>query len=396
VQSLRSGVAGSGFVRRAVSRAFLLVSASLLVTLPASPAAAASRGTIEGRVINATTGKTQRDVVVTLSGGARGAVIARTRTDAAGHYRFTGLRTGDDRPYALDAHYHGGLFAGRAVTLPGDTARAPVITGTLRVWETASDPRAIVVRRDDLFLIPNEGALGVLQSVTLANTSDRAYIGRGGKGAPSVAFSLPAGADIATTRILRATLDIPRLVPLEDLGGFGTTVAIPPGEIQITFSYRVEGSAGNFDLSRRALYPTIESSIHARDPITVSSDRLTPSGEVNLRGTSYRRWSLDGPLDAGAPLQATAAAEAGSTPLVVGSAVLLVVAGIAGALVVIRSRRLRARAAGSEQPSQPLDHDALVEAIAELDLRHDEGEVSSKEWSERRARLKQELTRARN
>ena len=379
----------------ACRRAFVVLWASLLVMLPAEPAPAASRGTIEGRVVNATSQRPQRGVVVTLSGGKRGEVIGRTRTDGSGRYSFSGLRTGPDRPYALDAGYEGGLFAGRAVTLPDDTSRAPVVTGTLHVWETASDPRAIVVRRDDLFLIPNEGALGVLQSVTLANTSDRAYIGRGGKGAPSIAFSLPAGADIATTRILRATLDIPRLVPLEDLGGFGTTVAIPPGEIQITFSYRVEGSAGNFDLSRRVLYPTLESSIHARDPITVASDRLTPTGEVNLRGTSYRRWSLEGPLDAGAPLQATATAEAGPTPLIVGGAVLLLVAALAGALVIARSRRLRARTAPLEHTPQPADRDELVEAIAELDLRYEEGDVSPKEWSERRARLKQELTRSR-
>ena len=364
---------------------------------------------MRGRVVNATTGSPQAGVLVTLRGGPRGEVVGRLTTGPGGRYSFRGLPTGEARPYALDAHYKGGLFAGRAVVLPDDTARPPVIDGTLRVWETTTDPAVMLVRREDLFLVPGTGSLTVLHSVRLANTSERAYIGRGaggpgGQAAPSVAFSLPAGADLATTRILRATLDIPRIVPLEGLGGFGTTVAVPPGESQITFSYRVEGAAGLYDLSRRALYPVLEHSIHAQDPLVVDSDRLAAAGEVTLGETTYRRWSLREALDAGDPLQASATAEASSAPLVAGAGGLLALLGVVASLVVFRTRRRRltsqARAGGPGDADDPSDHldddgrEGLLVAIADLDLRYEGGEIGPDEYSERRARLKDELARA--
>ena len=359
--------------------------------------------------MNATTGSPQKGVWVTLRGGPRGEVVERVRTGPGGRYSFSDLPTGRRRPYALDARYKGGLFAGRAMVLPSDTARAPVITGTLRVWETTTDPGTMLVRREDLFLVPDDGWLTVLHSVTLTNRSRRAYIGRGagsaGGAVATVAFSLPAGADLSSARILRATLDIPQIVPLEGLGGFGATVAIPPGDSQVTFSYRVEGAAGLYDLSRRALYPVLEHSIHAEDPLVVESDRLAPAGEVTLAETTYRRWSLREPLDAGDPLQASATAQASSAPLAVGVGALLALLAGVGAVVAIRARRRRARAAkdalGTGEGGPRRDETAAVQAredllvaIPEPDLRYEGGEIGSDEYSERRARLKDELARS--
>ena len=391
---LRYGVAGHGHVNRlAVAGGAVLCSLALAAGAP--QALAAERGTIRGRVVNAGSGKPQPGVRVTLRGGARGEVLGRVRTEADGRYVFSGLRTGRERPYALDATYSGGLFAGRAVVLPEDGSRPPVLEGTLRVWDTTTDPGVMLVRRDDLFLLPEEGALETIHSVRFSNTSSRAYIGRGGGdagpgGSPTIAFSLPAGAVPSTVRILQATLDIPRLVSLESLGGFGATVAIPPGESQITFSYRVEGAAGRFDLTRRALYPVLEQSVHAEQPLEMDSDRLLPAGEVTLRGTTYRRWSARRPLDAGDPVQASVTVEAGVGPLVAGSAALLVLAAVAAALVVARSRRRRRD--GLTRDARP--REGLLTAIAELDLRYEGGEITPEEWSRRRAELKDELARA--
>jgi hypothetical protein len=370
-----------------------------VVGMLGAPAAAAETGTIEGRVVNATTGRPQGGVAVTLTGGRRGELTRDTTTDARGRYRFAGLPAGEERFYALDARYEGGLFAGRAVALPSDTAQPPVIDGTLRVWETTTDPGAILIRRDDLFVVPGEaGGVGVIESVTVANTSERAYIGRGGgrdggSGAPppSVAFSLPADAAMEGLRILEATIDVPEIVALEGLGGFGTTVAIPPGDpVRITFTYRVEGTAGRFDLSRRALYPVLEHSVFTREPLSLESDRLASDGRERLSGETYLRWSSEEPLDAGDTVAAVAVAEAGLDPLLTGAAAaaLLLVAALA-AVALLRARRSRPVAG---LPSDGSRADLLV-AIAELDLRYRDGEMAREEWSLQRAKLKDRLAR---
>lgn len=372
------------------------ISASLAVLLGA-PSIAATKGTIEGRVVNASTGEPQPDVAVTLTGGRVGDISKKTTTDRLGRYTFSGLPTGDEGLYALDARYAGGLFAGRAVSLPDDTARPPVIEGTLRVWETTTDPTAILVARDDLFVVPNEGGASVIESVTVTNLSDRAYIGRGGDrsqggGAPSLAFSLPTAAQAERTRILEATLDIPRLVALEGLGGFGVTVAVPPGDTRITFTYPLSGVTGRFDLSRRALYPVVEHTIFTEEPLSLESDRLVAAGEQRLSGRTYLRWTSEDPLDAGDTIQAAALADAGSDPVLVGGmAAILIAVAAAAAFALVRSRR---RAERPPEASAQIDsREELLVAIAELDVRRRNGQIAEHDWSLERARLKDRLRR---
>ncbi|MFN2488611.1 MAG: carboxypeptidase-like regulatory domain-containing protein [Actinomycetota bacterium] len=389
------------YIPNPVTRLGLALACAALVVSQGAPASGAPRGTIRGRILNETTGRAGSGVLVTLTGGRGGNLQRETRTDVRGRFRFEDLATGDDLFYALDARYDGGLFAGGAVKLPADTARRPVVEARLRVWRTTTDPSSIVVARDYLFLIPNEEGAGVIESVTVTNSSAAAYIGRGaavggsrdGIPAPSLAFPLPAAADIDGVRILDASLDIPQLVPT-DLGGFAATVAVPPGETRITFTYPVTGSGGRFDLSRRALYPVLEHSIFTEEPLSLDSDALEAAGGTKLNGEEYRRWSTLEPLDPGDVVQALALAEARWDPaLVVGAAALgVALAGLVAAALVRVRRRPPARPALELRPEGARED--LLLAIAELDLRHRDGELSEREWSVQRATLKERLRNA--
>jgi Carboxypeptidase regulatory-like domain len=359
-------------------------------------ARAAAAGTIRGRVLNGSARRPQPGVEVTLSAGRSGRrpVARRTTTDRRGRFEFSGLATGGDLAYALDARFDGGLFAGGAVQLPSSGSSAPVIDTTLRVWPTTTDPSAIVVARDLLFVVPHDSRAGAIESVTVANTSPRAYIGRGGRlssrrePAPTLAFALPAGASLAGLRILQASLDVPTVLPDRDLGGFTTTVAIPPGKSEIVFAYPLALDGGRIDLSRRALYPVLDLRVFAAEPLSVRGDLLEAAGDVTLQGRTYRRWSARGDLDPGDVVQATAVAEAGRDPLLieVGAALLLIA--LAGGLVA--RRRLR-----REAPGRPPDRSRteLLEAIAELDLRREAGELSEGRWERERTALKGVLER---
>lgn len=392
----------SGSAVRALRR--LAASLTLvLVGLSPAPAAAAERGSIVGKVVGGASGKPRPGVEVTLLGGrdtGSGGFSQSTRktatTDARGRYEFTDLPTGDDRVYTVDATYQGGLFAGGAVTLPVDTEKPPVYETTLRVWDTHTDPQAIVVQRNDVFVVDGDEGTTVIESYKIVNTADRAYIGRGAaNGAdaedpvPTLSFPMPTATMSSGVQILNSDLDVPQLI--ETGTGLGITTAVPPGETSITFLYEVRLETGQVDLSRRALYPTLNFEVLVEDPYVVESDRLAENGTERISGTTYARYSSAGTIEAGDPIPVTARAEAAAdTTLIVGAvlagAVLLSAVGFA--LV-----RRRARDRTPQRSPEPLQSRAdVLTAIAKLDLAWRNGEIAEPAYSSRRAELKRLLT----
>ena len=370
------------------------------LVVAAAPVAAAERGAIEGRVINETRGKPQAGVTVTLTGGGPGVgeVNETDVTDDRGRYSFTGLRTGDDIFYAVDATFEGGLFAGRPISLPDDTEEPPVIDTTLRVWAPTTDPSAILVRRNDLFVVQRRGAVAVIESVRVVNPTNNAYIGRGsatapdaGAPSPSLGFALPDTARPETLEWVDADIDVPQTVDIPGLG-FGITSAIPPGQVSFTFTYQLEGTGGTYDLSRTAPYAISDLSVFAEPPLEVTGNRLVADGSVEIEGTTYARWSSRDSIDPADPVQILVVAEGGSSMTLIGGLIAGLLVLLVGAVLLFRKgRRKRSRTAPRSLGSAPATRPEVVTAIAELDLRHDNNELSDTEWAAQRAALKARL-----
>ncbi|HEX2196671.1 MAG TPA: carboxypeptidase-like regulatory domain-containing protein [Actinomycetota bacterium] len=368
----------------------VLALALALVVATVAPAHAARTGAIRGRVLNQTTGKPQPDVQVTLTSArddGSGARAVVTTTDERGRYAFEDLPTGEDRYYAVDARFEDGVFAGGVVRLPDDTTRPPVIQSTLRVWETTTDPAAIVVRRDSIFVVPSDDGVGVIEAVVVANIADEAYVGRGtamgpkeAGEVPSLGFAVPPGADLPPVPIVDSDIDIPSLV--ETSFGFAATVAIPPGQWRVVYSYGLTGEGGTYDLSRPALYPTLEVGVYAADPLTVDGGRIAPAGTRDVRGKAYDFYSSDETLEAGDRLDMVVVAEASAANLfAIGGGVAAFLA-LAAAFVVLIRRRARRDSTRRED---------VVEAIARLDLAREQGLIPETEWATRRDELKRTL-----
>ena len=378
-------------MRRSLIACLTVLTAAGLVP---SPAAAAGTGTIKGVATNAATGEPQGGVELTLTTGTReGADEAGTqvvRSDGDGKYTFKGLETGTDRFYAIDARFEGGLFSGGAITLesPGD-----VIESTIKVWPTTNNPDAILISRNNLFLSLDGNELGVLESVTVLNQGAEAYIGRGGGEASesegdgtSLAFPLPNRAIEGQVAVADSDINLPALVPSEF--GFGITAAIPPGETRITYSYKVQGDGGSYDLSRKALYPTVRFSVFSTPPLDVKSNRIAATGPVTIGDKVYEEFRAGAGLDGGDSMQILAIAEAGTPAgLIAGMAGALALVALLGALPLIRSRRKK------ETSSAPT-RQSLLRAIASLDVQRELGEVSVEEWRSRRAELKEQAANA--
>jgi hypothetical protein len=376
-------------MRRSLIAALTLIAGALL---QATPAVAATTGTIEGVVTNAVTGEPQSGVEITLTTGTpEGADEAGTQvvtTGEDGAYLFEDLETGTDRFYAVDARFEGGLFSGGAITLesPGD-----IIESTLKVWPTTDDPSVILISRDNLFLSVDGNELGVLESVTVVNQGTEAYIGRGAADDPtdegtSLAFPLPNRAVEGQVAIADSDINLPALVPSEF--GFGITAAIPPGETRITYSYKVAGDGGSYDLSRKALYPTVRFSVYSTPPLDVKSNRIAATGPVTIGDKVYEEFRAGAGLDGGDSMQILAIADAGTPAgLIAGMAGALVLVAVLGALPLLRSRRKKATI---EQPTRQ----ELLRQIATLDVQRETGELSEDEWTKRRAALKNEAANA--
>lgn len=391
--------AGAGWSVQPMRRLALLVAVMAVVRMPS--AGGASTGTIVGRVINGTTGKPQPGAEVTLTIGTEQRTTETVAvSDERGRYRFEDLVTGEEHFYVLDAVYKDGLFAGRPLTIPSDTKKAPLIDTTLRVFEPTTDPSSILIRRDDLFVIHDEDRVSVVEAIKVVNPTRNAYIGRGSELSPgdddgitpSLGFAMPDGVVPDTFRWLDADLDVPQAVEIQGVG-FGITSAIPPGEVDFTFSYQVEGTGGTFDLSRRALYTISELSVFAADPLEVTANRLRERGRVELEGTTYRRFSSDSELDPADPVQILIVAEGGSaTPLLVGLGAGLGVLVLLALFAFMRTKRER-RVVRTEPPP-PRDRDELLAAIARLDLEFETGRLDEAEYRRRRADLKDRLSSA--
>lgn len=361
------------------------------------PGAGSARptGVIEGVVINQSSGEPQPGAKVTLIALSDGSepIEKKVTSDERGRYRFEDLPTGEDRLYAIDVVHDGGLFSGRALSLPDDTDEVPVIDTQIRVWDTTTEAGEILVARTDLFLSSGEGGLDAIESVTINNLSDRAYIGRGmadvqaegqedDAAIPSFGFALPRGAADLGYEILDSTIEIPGVVDTDF--GFGITAAIPPGETRVTYRYRVPGSVGSYDLSRTAVYAVVQFSVHAPDGFDVRSNRLHPDGEVTVGGIEYMRWSSEEAVEAGNQIQMVAVQEATGTSGI-GAWIISGVAGVVVLMALGIGWSVRRRGRGPSKRGRQTRPELLAQ-IAELDVRHENGELSRNDWAgERRA-----------
>jgi hypothetical protein len=385
-------------------RTVRLLAAALAILFLLAPSRIAAqtneRGSISGVVTNGTTNEPQPGVEIRLLGGLGDdggnfsqEISEVARSDARGRFEFPELPSGEDRAYALDAAFDGGSFPGGVVTIP---TNGDVIEVEQRVWDTTSDPRAIVIQRNNMFLLRGDDGASVIDSFTIINVSEEAYIGRGAEmdegseedPVPTLSFSFPAGAD--GLQIADSDLDIPELLNTET--GVGITSAVPPDETRITFAYRLPVNTGQVDLSRRALYPILNLGVFAEPPFTVDSTRLTEDGEVTIEGETYTRYRSQESVTEGNSIPMIATAEGSAdTALIAGAAVagglLLVI------VVLVLIRRRARRSSGERTPAVHVDEsrDDLLVAIARLDLQYRNGELDDLTWSARRAELKARL-----
>ncbi len=392
-------------VRRLTALLGVLALAVLLLPAPTAVAQGDEVGTITGTVTNGTTGEPQGGVAIRLLGGSqddegnfRQDVEADTITDGKGRFEFPELPAGQDRAYTLDARFDGGNFPGGVVTIDSG---GDVIEVTQRVWNTTTDPRSIVIQNNRMFLLKGEDGASVIESFEIVNVSDEAYVGRGAGSAgpqkepiPSLSFSFPEDARREGIQIVDSDLDIPQLLDTET--GISITSAVPPDETNITFAYSLRVNTGQVDLSRRALYPTLNLSVLAEPPFVIDSTRLVADGEATIDGITYKQYSSRDTITEGNSIPILGIARGdGDSALTFGALAAAALLIILLALGLLRSRATRqvAREPAKREPGPPEARADLLVAIAQLDLEYRDGQLDEDEWKAKRGQLKARLVK---
>jgi hypothetical protein len=168
-------------------------------------------------------------------------------------------------------------FSGAPVVLsPTDQGLLARVT----VYDVSTDTSKLSIGTHHIMIAVRDGTLEFTEYMQLNNASDRAVTGapRDDQNRPVVLeVKLPEGfQDLATS----GYFEQPALVVTAD--GFYDTMAVPPGEHQVTFSYRLAIHSGTVKIAKQITLPTTELTIFWQQ----GQGRLEGLGEPAARMTN--------------------------------------------------------------------------------------------------------------
>jgi hypothetical protein len=262
-----------------------LAAASLALAIVAS----ASAGTVTGVVHNGTNGKLAAGVdvyLIQLQGGMQ--VVANTKTDSQGRYRFDFAAIGQG-PMLLRAEYQGVNFH-QPLTPGRDTV-------DLTVYEKTKNPLARQVTSRLIVLQPNGTSLLVGEEYTIENQSQppAAFYDEQG----DFEFQVPDGADMNQVSAWGPS-GMPIVLGTIDKGKnrYAIAYAFQPGDNGVRISYQIPYGSNSAKLLLASPYDAQKMLIAAPPTVQVSSEGFQPAGSEQ----GYSVYSHD-QLPAGFPVQ---------------------------------------------------------------------------------------------
>ena len=213
------------------------------------------------------------------------------KVDDKGEAVFVDVPAGQHLVAVARVKHQNMTFQGRPVSLaPGTDSYST----TVQVFDVSADTSALSVGTHHVIIGVENATLEVTEYMQLQNNSDMAVRGsqRDAQDRPMVVeFALPNGAkDLKPLGFLQANA----LVATET--GFYDTLAVPPGEHQVRFSYRIDIDRQGIDIAKEISLPTSELIVFWEE----GQDELTGLGEPDERLTNaqgvpveyYRRQNL--------------------------------------------------------------------------------------------------------
>jgi mono/diheme cytochrome c family protein len=366
-------------------------------------------GVISGTVTNQTTGQAAGGLSVELGIFDQTSQLEtrNATTDAQGKYEFTGLPTDSTLAFAVRTTYPENVpYSSDFVSFEGDKT---AIDLPVLVYETTNDPAGIRAERVHYIVEFDAGAALVAELIVFSLDGDRAYVGDGNH---VLRFPLPPGAQ--QLAVNEGELG-ERFVQIEN--GFVDRLALPPGQNvrQILFRYALPYDGTTLDFQRSLPYPaTAVNALISDAGQQVTSEDFVNGGKRDTESGSYYNLSAQdlpanqpvrismtdlpdaasavasGMMGTGVQTAPTGAGAAGGLNRWVLIGLIAAVAAVAAFLVALPLTRSR-RGEAVASPGAAMSRDELVDALAQLDLAYEAGEIGETAYRDQRLRLKAQL-----
>ena len=382
--------------------ALILFTLSFPAAAVADSIAQAMPTSVSGTVTNHTQGAPALGVVAVTLRVYQNQKLQKTvqgKSDAAGHYQFSGLSSEPAYQYLPVVEYKGVTYSGDAVRLADVQNNAG--HDDIAVFETTAQDPGLRYENATLVLGSVEQAaqhLSFLELLTLNNPSDRTYVPTSptqGMATGLLRFSLPPGVDDIG---VQNGLDTSQLIEVD--GGLASTSPIAPGLHTISFSFAVpyHGSAFSFDWN--VVYPA--AAVHVLEPTSgppLTAGSLSGAANLALQGHTFRVVSGGAvgvntvvpitlrQLPSRTPLQALRTALPNGKIVPVAALVIAMLAALLPVGYLVSRRRI----GGARQLPTA---DSLLDDLACLDDAHERGELEEADYAAQRAALKARLARA--
>ncbi len=193
------------------------------------------------------------EVTLEIYQGHEPANSLQAKVGADGKAVFENVPTGQDMAAVPRAKHQNMAFHGVPLALsPGSQG----LSASVQVFDVSTETSKLSVGTHHVMVAVREGALEFTEYLQLNNSSDRAITGaqRDDQSRPIViAVKLPEGFRDLTAS---SYFEQPALVITGD--GFYDTMAVPPGEHQATFSYKIAIERGEVMIAKEVTLPTAE------------------------------------------------------------------------------------------------------------------------------------------
>jgi len=281
------------------------------------------------------------------------------------------------------------------------------ITLTVTIYDTTTDTSSLFVERMHLFFdFTTADQVQVVELFVISNPTDKS-ITAAEKGQGVVTFALPEGAtglEFQDGALGTRYLEVP--------GGFADTATIQPGsgQYQVLFAYKLPYNR-KLSFSLPMNLPVSQATVFLpNNGIKVKSSVLQDMGTRDVQGTQYLMFS-GGNLEKGSLLtldlsgrpkisSGVITASNNRTDLIIGIGALGVTLVLVGFWLYRRNHNGEEDVDydEDEEPEEdsnqtPTDRDSLMDAIIALDELYQAGELPEEAYQERRASLKEKLSR---
>ncbi|GAB4568915.1 MAG: hypothetical protein Kow0077_00550 [Anaerolineae bacterium] len=378
---------------------------------PATPAAdnaaaevdAPEAITVTGTVTNGTAGAdVPADVPITLH-MFDPPDFAETTLDGViesdGSYRFEDVPYLPERVYLVSLQYNDVFFSSTVYQL--DDPANPLLETSLQVFEITNDPAVLRFTAGVMRITFTHFGMDVAEVLSVENNSDRLYLSDevlSENQRVALRIPLPPGAGgVGFEPGMQGT----RFLTDENESVIIDTQPVRPGRDDLFFSYFIPYEDGA--IIEQELPIRFEGPFHIlieADQVDLTGGQFTVAGErVDMGGAAFDAYIAQLALEPGDALSfelsgtpdavnafrdAGQEASGGLNPLLIAIIVIgVVLIGVGGFLFLLRQGDV------AEESSSRIDE--LLEEIADLDNRHDRGEINHDLYHRTRAALKAEL-----